>query len=101
MTDYRFLEDLLDTYQSLDGFVQAMWLMGPLLFALGVLVIILHHFRARTRDVHLLHDGRLYTLRTDNLGRIYLDRELWRGGPAASEPPSSRPRVLPVLPPSM
>jgi len=36
-TDYNFWGDLLDTYQSLTPWVQALWLIGPLGFILALL----------------------------------------------------------------
>ena len=36
-TDYNFWRDLLDTYQSLTPWVQALWLVGPLGFILALL----------------------------------------------------------------
>ena len=35
--DYNFWRDLLDTYQSLTPWVQALWLVGPLGFVLALL----------------------------------------------------------------
>ena len=35
--DYNFWADLLDTYQSLTPWVQALWLIGPLAFLLALI----------------------------------------------------------------
>ncbi len=38
-TDYNFWRDLLDTYQSLTPWVQMLWLIAPLGFALALIKI--------------------------------------------------------------
>ena len=40
---YHPLQDLLDTYQSLSDFVQAVWLVVPLVFIFGLVALLLHH----------------------------------------------------------
>ncbi|OXT00532.1 hypothetical protein B7H23_10490 [Notoacmeibacter marinus] len=49
MDDYNFRADLLDTFQSAPDAIKALMLILPLAFALGLIVALLHHFRAARR----------------------------------------------------
>ncbi|MCP1199267.1 hypothetical protein [Notoacmeibacter sp. MSK16QG-6] len=49
MDDYNFRADLLDTFQSAPDAIKALMLILPLVFALGQLAVMLHHFRAARR----------------------------------------------------
>ena len=45
MNSYNFLEDVLDTYQSMAPLMQFAWLVVPLLFVLALIMVFLHHLR--------------------------------------------------------
>ena len=91
MEDYNFWRDLLDTYQSLPPWMQFAWFCGILLAYLGTAALatcavfgITGRRRRRgepenaTSHDATLYDGldpsRLFRVRTDNHGGLYLEQ---------------------------
>jgi hypothetical protein len=69
MSDYNFLADLLDTFQSMDDWLKALALLIPPGFALGVVGLFLRH-RATIRAIEAGRTGEFMPTAQDVFDRV-------------------------------
>jgi hypothetical protein len=73
--DYNFWRELLDTYQSSNDWLKALWVVTPPAFVLLLIRQFLHHRRAVRKLGQGGIDGKLaYTAVRDDAGRLHLYR---------------------------
>jgi hypothetical protein len=69
MSDYNFLADLLDTFQSMDDWLKALTLLIPPGFALGVMGLFLRH-RATIQAIEAGRTGEFIPSAQDVFDRV-------------------------------
>lgn len=98
MEKYNFGADILDTYQSLSGPLQALWLIGPMVFLLTFIYLFMQHRVILKQVEHAIQGDIAYTIFRDqdsNL-RVYQHGQQAGKQPAVLllDPPNRRPKGL-------
>ena len=65
MEGYHFWKDVLDTYQSSSDLIQALWLIVPPAFLLGLIALLLRHRVQRKRAAKPTFRDVIYPLAAD------------------------------------
>lgn len=74
MENYNFWQDFFDTYQSLSGWMKALWLIVPPAFVLGLIALILHDRRLAKLPPALAGGDLVYTIHRDGSDRLRIYR---------------------------
>ncbi|MEI4481846.1 MULTISPECIES: hypothetical protein [unclassified Phyllobacterium] len=104
MTEYNFISDFLDTFQSSPDWIKALWLLIPPGFLLGLIAMAMRFSIAKTQVAPREQGELIYSVHRDAGNQLHIVRHipLVDGNPALlmldplsnSEPASQNPNRL-------
>ena len=76
MTEYNFISDFLDTFQSSPDWIKALWLLIPPGFLLGLIAIVMRFSMANKQMNHSSKGELIYSVHRDAGNQLHIVRHI-------------------------